>query len=331
LPVGLVVLRWPAFIANRIKQSVAVFVNDMAHQNDRETVKEFFRHKSFLERWLPVVQEMASGWRAEKPTDQRQKCLPDYCYNILSVYRRTYFKGLPTMAETVNVTDKEGLSRAKTIKEAKQVLDINWRSLGIMMGIWSRGMRFFDLEAEDMLEKDGLLNLPLKKQKEVSEILLGKKQSQALKKFEKSGMLRATFKKLGEDKIDELGEKLATVSPEWVQRAYHWSPGAMAEFSAGMAEGQLSFLDEKGQFVGESNRANIYNFLLMAWPEIKEMLEANPKKTMSDLHLWMEPFMRQGLTSAMDIETLRDVCAPPPSGIGLSLRPLKPRRRGPSA
>lgn len=303
----------------------------MAHPNDRETVKEFFRRKSFYERWLPVVREMIASFGTQSTSSPAPKALPDYCYNIFSMYRRTYFRGLPTLAETVSVTDKARLARAKCIAEAKQVLEINWRALGKAIGIWSRGIRFFDLEAEPSLENDGILNLPLKKQKEISELLFGKKQLKALKEFENSQILRAALKKLGKKKIDELGKTLAKVSPEWVRLAYQWSPGAMAEFSAGMAEGQLSFLDKDGQLAGESTRANIYNFLLMAWPEIKEMLEAKPSKTMSDLHLWMQPFMRQDLMSSIDIETLRDVCAPPPSGIGLSLRPLKARRRTPSA
>jgi len=43
------------------------------------------------------------------------------------------------------------------------------------------------------------------------------------------------------------------------------------------------------------------------------------------LHEWLQPFMRRDVITTIDIETLRDVCAPPPSGIGLSLRPLKVR------
>ena len=88
-------------------------------------------------------------------------------------------------------------------------------------------------------------------------------------------------------------------------------------------EGLKSLLDESGQPKGASNRSGIYSFLLLAWPEIKVMLEANPKRTLTDLHEWLQPYMRRDLMTYIEIETLRDVCAPPPSGIGLSLRPLK--------
>jgi hypothetical protein len=64
---------------------------------------------------------------------------------------------------------------------------------------------------------------------------------------------------------------------------------------------------------------------LLAWPEIQTLLETTPKKTVSDLHEWMKPFMRVGITAYIEVNTLRDVCAPPPVGIGLSLRPLKSR------
>ena len=99
----------------------------------------------------------------------------------------------------------------------------------------------------------------------------------------------------------------------------------MSEFNAGMAEGMTTFLDFDGELKGARNRVGIYSFLVLMWPEIKAMLESDPKKTLTDLHEWLQPFMRRDVIATIDIETLRDVCAPPPSGIGLSLRPLKDR------
>jgi hypothetical protein len=100
----------------------------------------------------------------------------------------------------------------------------------------------------------------------------------------------------------------------------------MIEFSEGFSEGLNGFLDVQGEMVGGSPRSGIYDFLLVAWPEIKAMLESAPeKRTLTDLHEWMKPFMRAGVTAYIEIETLRDVCAPSPSGIGLVMRPLKSR------
>jgi hypothetical protein len=63
------------------------------------------------------------------------------------------------------------------------------------------------------------------------------------------------------------------------------------------------------------------------------MQESQPRrKTLTDLHQWLLPFMRMDVTPQLDIDTFRDVCAPPTqNGIGLSLRPLKSRLLPPSA
>lgn len=107
--------------------------------------------------------------------------------------------------------------------------------------------------------------------------------------------------------------------------AYLWGSDALAKLNEGVAIGLKEFLDEEGQPVNESVRSNIYEFLLMAWPEIKEMLEAKPRKTVGDLHTWMLPFMRRDMCNLVGPDYLRDVCAPMPSGIGLKLRPLSSR------
>jgi hypothetical protein len=106
----------------------------------------------------------------------------------------------------------------------------------------------------------------------------------------------------------------------------------MKDYNQGIAEGLAGFIDENGQLVGETNRFGTYSFLVLAWPEIKEMQSSQPRKTITDLHKWMLPFMRHGLTSRIDVETLRDICASKRSGgIGLSLRPLKSSPSPPSA
>lgn len=117
----------------------------------------------------------------------------------------------------------------------------------------------------------------------------------------------------------------------WSKLAYLWGPAALADFNKGLAAGLNGFLDEDGRLAGESVRANIYWFLLIAWPEIKAMLESNPRKTVTDLHEWMLPFMRRDMCSLIDLDSLRDVCAPMPSGIGLQLRRLSSRSARPSA
>jgi hypothetical protein len=295
----------------------------MSLEDDRNTFKKFLREKSFLERWLPVVFEQLKIWGTF--ANQSEKLLPDYCYNIFAIYRRTYFKAIPTVGESVSVTDKEKLMACKSVEEAKQFVKIKFRHLGKAVGVTIRGVRFFDLEAERHLEKEGLLSLPADEVAEVNELVFGRHYWRPVKAFFKSQKIGHGTKRIRKY-FSTLFLAGTGVSPNFQELAYQWGPEAMIEFQAGLAEGMAGVLDENGRLAGESLRANIYNFLLLAWPEIKEMLESNPRKTITHLHNWMTPFMRLGVVNYVDLDYLRDVCAPPSqSGIGLQLRPMSSR------
>ena len=258
--------------------------------------------------------------------DQHEKNLPDYCYNIFDVFQKTYFRGFPLVSETVQVTSEAGLESAKTIEAAKKVVRLNWKNLGRIFGIAARCFRYAELEARDDLKNEGIDD-----PKTLCTVIFGKQwvmENQAK-------IISESLDVLLSESLNQLIQPqvavLNAMQPKWGALAYQWSPAAMAELNEGMAEGMTRFLDENGQLAGESRRAGIYNFLLLAWPEINAMLRSSPKKTISDLHEWMQPFMRLGFTAYFEIETLRDVCATPPSGIGLKLRPLKSRRQKSSA
>jgi len=300
----------------------------MAQTSDLETYRELLRRKPFLERVLPVGWEMFRYFKArEFHSDEYEKPLPAYCYNIFAIYRRTYFKAFPAFDEIISITDKERMATARGIEETKQVLKIDWRLLGKLIGIGTRGLRFFDLEISGFLKKEGLLDLTPKEEKDVVEMMFGKRPMKFVKAFLKSQNIDNAFRQ-----IKEFQRARSKGTLNWNELAYQWGPEAMAEFSAGMGEGHLGVLDENGEMAGESNRANIYNFFLLTWPEIKEMLEAKPRKTMTDLHKWMMPFMRHDVVTFVDLDYLRDVCAPPSqSGIGLQLRPVSARLPRPSA
>ena len=294
----------------------------MSLEDDRNTFKEFLFKKPFLERWLPVVFEQLKMYRTN--AIPQKKLLPTYSYNIFAIYRNTYFQAIPHLDETVCVTDKEYLAQCRSIDEAKKVLKIDWRNLGRAIGYLTRGVRFFDMEIGGFIEESGLSQLSPEEQKEVKQMLFGEHFLQPIKKFIKSQTVGVKTRKIRQ----LLATLLGATSPlqDMAQWAYLWSPEAMMEFNAGMADGINGLFDEKGQLAGESPRANIYNFLLLAWPEIKEMQESYPRKTLTDLHNWMAPFMRLGVLSKIDLDTFRDICAPPSQhGIGLQLRPLSSR------
>jgi hypothetical protein len=291
-------------------------------EKDRDLFRKLLLKRPFLERWLAVLFEQLRMYRAgEAP---HGKLLPDYCYNIFAIYRRTYFRVVPILKDTVSVTDKERLAGCQSIEEAKQVVKIDWRNLGKTAGYLTRGIRFFDLEVDKFVEGCGLSNLSPEEQNEVTKMLFGDYFCQRIKNFIKSQTIGTKTGKIRKFLMELFG--MTGPLPDLAPLAYQWSPEAMAEFNAGMAEGMAGLFDEKGQLAGESNRANIYNFLLLAWPEIKEMQESSPRKTLTDLYHWMKPFMRLGVLSDIDLDTFRDVCAPPTQhGIGLQLRPLSSR------
>ena len=251
--------------------------------------------------------------------DEHLKILPDYCYNILDVFRKTYFKAFPSKSETITVTSKVGQLLGKN------PVEIDWAKVGQLSGILDRCLRFVDQEAAESLEHDGLSNLPPEKTAELLLLLGGPK-------FVQQNEGQFAGKSFDKIMTEMLETQVAIHAPAAGVSEFKFNALAkldgvesMVDLNRGKGKGLTGFLDEDGQLAGESPRAGIYIFLMLGWPEIKAMLESNPNKTIRDLHEWLLPFMRAGFVTFTEIETLCDVCEPPPRGIGLSLRPLKAR------
>ena len=298
---------------------------------DKQLVRDLFKAMPLTERGAPIFGELNWVLQGRPNADQHPLILPEYCYNIFAVYRRTYFKSFPLLSDTVVVIDPAGLKDAKTIEAAKKVLRIDWKNMGLVLGIGGRCMRFAEREAAAILQLDGFDGLPAEKNCEVWTAIHGPEWVEHNDETIKLESTNALMVEGLQVHVSPAIEQLGIAAQKFSAWAYEWSPTALAELNAGIAEGLTSFLDKDSQLAGESSRSGIYAFLLLAWPEIKAMLESSPKKTLSDLHDWLQPFMRVGVIPYLEIETLRDVCAPPSSGIGLRLRPLKSRRPKPSA
>jgi hypothetical protein len=303
------------------------------NDSDRQAVKDFFYAMPIIGRAKPVFFEMLWVWSGCPDEDRHNKTLPDYCYNILEAVRRTYFKNVPGMTDTINVKDRAALSGAKTIEEAKKVIQMDWRNLGRICGIGLRCCRFAKMEAETVVNGEGFGNMPPEKRKELFTVIFGKQWAAGKAKRISSENPDNIFAELFNQHVDQWSKEINSTFANMSSVASLWSPAAMCEFYAGFGEGLASFVDETGQLVGQTNRSDTYVFLALAWPEIKAMQESHdPRKTLTDLHQWMLPFMRMAVTPFLDIETFRDVCAPPSqAGIGLSLRPLRSRHLLPSA
>ena len=298
---------------------------------DRKTVREFFYAMPLVERGKPLFAEMLWVLDGRKDEDEHVQTLPDYCYHIFDAVRATYFKNLPGLTDTIFIKDPTAAKEAKTIEAAKKVIQVDWRNLGRMVGIGISLLRFVEMESDKGVDGEGFGDCSPAKVREIFTIILGKRwveENEAKIATEKPDKI---YSDLLKQFIAEWVEKLKPAGAACGSFAYQWSAEAMIEFNEGVAEGLAGFMDKDQQFVGETTRSGTYAFLLLALPEIQAMLEAKPRKTVRDLHEWMLPFMRVGVTPYIDIDMLRDVCAPPPSGIGLTLRPLKTRLKPQSA
>jgi len=301
--------------------------NSSANETDQQAVRNLLYTMPLAERGEPLQAELKWVLFGRPDSEQHKTLLPEYCYHIFEVVRKTLFKGVPSQTETIQVMDPAAATSAKTLDEAKKVIRLDWRNLGRVVGMALRCVRFAELEAKEMVDEDGFDNLPAEKKTQLATMIFGTKWAN-----EHQGEITAGTP--GHVASEMLNQSLAPAvaiikekQPFFDSLAYQWSPEAMIEFKAGMAEGMAGFLDGAGNLAGESNRAGIYIFLALTWPEIKAKLESEERKNVTDLHLWMQPFMRAGIVTKLDLDQLRDVCSPPPHGIGLSLSPLKPRRK----
>jgi hypothetical protein len=292
--------------------------------SDWKTAQELFYTMSMLERRKPIVDELLWVLLDCPNLDQHIKLLPDYCYKIFEVQRKTTFKALPMISDIMFLKDQAALASAKTVDNAKKAVRIDWGNLGRVFGFGLRCMQVVELEASNEFGGDGVDELTGNEANEFLMMNLGKRwvtENQARIMTETPGEIMAET--LHQEAASNVAE-IRKWEPYFNSLGFQWGPEALIQFNEGVAEGLAGFLDANREFVGESGRAGIYGFLLLVWPEIKAMLECNPKKTVTDLHEWMKPFMRVGMVTYMEDATLRQVCAPPPRGIGLSLRPFKP-------
>ena len=289
---------------------------------DKQMVRELFYAAPLIERGKPVQAELLWVLLGRQNPEQHQKILPDYCYNIFDVAQKTVFKAFPLLSDTLLVMDPVGAESAKTIEAAKKVIRLDWRNLGRITGLALRCIRFAQLEAKESIDED----LTPDKARELYGIVFGRRW---VEENEAKILVESPGKLMSEMFNQYLASWVATFErqkPYFESLAYQWSPEAMIQFNEGLAEGMTAFLTWDGQLAGESRRAGTYGFLILMWPEIKGLLEAEPKATVTDLHEWMQPFVRLGMVTDLSIEQLQDVCEPPPKGIGLSLRPLKSRQ-----
>jgi hypothetical protein len=268
-------------------------------QTEQELVRDFLGRMSFEDRWKPVAEEMQWVIGGCKNPAQHKKILPDYCYPILDAYRRTVFKNFPLIEDTIFcLKNPDG-----TVKK----LRIDWRNMGRVIAIGERGVQFFDLQAMPLLKADGLLDLKPEKEELALKLMFG--NSWLRRKLAKLILRPHRYIKTFVEKFRRWYFRLKILGfSKWGHLAYQAGPKALAEFKAGLAEGLTGFLDSDGNLVGENNRASNYQFFLLAWPEIKELLEKKPLPTRTEVFNWLMPYSDAGLCKFVNIEQFRDFC-----------------------
>ena len=281
-----------------------------------------------MERWEPVMKEMKWVISGRPNADQHQKILPEYCYHIFDLYGRTIFKTFAPLSEVVTITDKERAATAKTVEEGRAAMKIDLEKMSSVFAMGERAMSFFENEAEALLKREGLLDLPPKQDEEIYRLFLGDRwwnaklaEIQALDKDK-------PVEEIIETKVAALEETTKKAIPEWHQRARDWEPGATTKFHAGAAKGSAGFINEAGELHGEKKikHKNTYEILLICWPEIEAMIKAKPPKRMEDLWNWLIPFSHPYWIEIQDLEQLVSLAR----SIGLKLakagRPSMPRK-----
>jgi hypothetical protein len=289
-------------------------------------LRKMLLERSFMERWEPVSKELQWMIHGRENADERPKILPGYCYNILDLYARTIFKVFSPFSELLTITDKERAATAKTVDEGRSAIKIDWEKLGSVFSAGERAMMFFQKEAEPLLKRDGLLDLPPEKDDEVYRLILGDRWIKA-KLAEWQAMDKdKPVEEIIEKHVAGLRETTKKAIPEWHDKAREWEPGATTKFHSGAAKGSAGFLDDAGELRGEGKikHKNTYEFLLICWPEIEEMLKADPPNRMEDLWNWLLPFSRPYWIEIQDLDQLVSLAR----SIDLKLKePGAPRKR----
>lgn len=183
--------------------------------------------------------------------EQHQKILPDYCYNILEIYKRTTFKGFLPISEAIMIKDKERADTCKTIREAKEIMTIDWEKLGQVFSIGEHGVMFFENEAEEKLKQDELLDLTPKRDDDIYKLVFGDRWTEKRKAEIQAQEPAKPLEEILVERLFGLATTAKKAVPEWHQKALEWDAEAVTKYYIGVAKGSAAFLDKDGELVGE--------------------------------------------------------------------------------
>jgi hypothetical protein len=257
----------------KVKSSVAQSVPSGSKAGP---VQQLFSEMSLADRMRPVLAELL--WVVQGAKEPHEKILPDYCYRIFGKFRRTYFQELPPFSLGQNAPP-------------------GWSELGRVIGLGLRCLRFGEGELESVLGREAPMD-----GENLAETLAA-----IFAETEPKSDVAAVKNENEKSALAESANAMWSVFLQCNQAASHQGTDSFAKFNRGTIKGEAGFMDNDGKLIGETTRANVYWFLLLAWPEIKEMQEAHPGKTRNDFYEWVKPLAACGFVSLHSLGQLVDV------------------------
>lgn len=190
------------------------------------------------------------------------------------------------------------------------------RGYGRIVGMLLRGASFWFKDVPAQLQAEGLLNLT-PKQEEKIEKMSGMEQvfPVASEHFKQPITNETELLAAGEKYLEAKAEELMTGGLSVLQYLAQRPVAEQYEFLCGIPEGFAMVINPNGEFAGKRGRYETYLLLLMSWPEIVEMQQAQPPKTRRDLLDWLEKQEKRQLFE--DPKAFFELCG----DIGLELAP----------
>jgi len=203
------------------------------------------------------------------PAVEFAETVPDWIHNICNELTRTVFKGVIKMAPVGQEYDA--------------------RKAGQYFGLLIRMAIFWWREAEVIWEQDGLAKLTPEKEKRLEkmagwELACVHASKVAGRPITTKGQLIRFWKR----RASRFISRTVAIAWFWIKFTLRRPVGEILEFLNGIPEGFKCFLNAEGRFAKTGKRTEIFFLLLMYWPEIEEMRQAQPPRTRKFLLDWLE-------------------------------------------
>lgn len=141
------------------------------------------------------------------------------------------------ISEAIMIKDKERAATCKTIREAKEIMTIDWAKLGQVFSIGERGVMFFENEAGEKLKQDGLLDLTPKRDDDINKLVFGNRWTEKMKAETQAQEPAKPLEEILVERLFGLAATAKKAVSEWHQKALEWDAEAVTKYHAGVAKG----------------------------------------------------------------------------------------------